>query len=37
MEADSVDPSAFPRVLDHRDRMAERPAVQRVLKSEGLA
>ena len=37
MEIDSVDPAAFPRVLDHRDRMAERPAVQRVLKSEGLA
>jgi glutathione S-transferase len=37
MEVDSVDPAAFPRVLDHRDRMAERPAVQRVLKSEGLA
>ena len=37
MEADSVDPSAFPRVLEHRGRMAERPAVQRVLKAEGLA
>ena len=37
MEVDSVDPSAFPRVLDHRDRMAERPAVQRALRSEGLA
>ena len=37
MEADSVDPAAFPQVLDHRDRMAERLAVQRVLKSEGLA
>ena len=37
MEADSVDPSAFPRVLDHRDRMAERPAVRRTLRSEGLA
>jgi glutathione S-transferase len=37
MEVDSVDPAAFPRVLDHRDRMAERPAVQRVLKAEGLA
>ena len=36
MEVDSVDPAAFPRVLDHRDRMAERPAVQRALKSEGL-
>jgi len=37
LEGDSVDPSAFPRVLDHRDRMAERPAVKRVLRSEGLA
>ena len=37
MEVDSVDPAAVPRVLDHRDRMAERPAVQRALKSEGLA
>lgn len=37
MEIDGVDPNAFPRVLDHRDRMAERPAVQRVLRSEGLA
>jgi glutathione S-transferase len=37
MEVDGVDPAAFPRVLDHRDRMAERPAVQRALKSEGLA
>jgi glutathione S-transferase len=37
MEVDGVDPAAFPRVLDHRDRMAERPAVQRALRSEGLA
>ncbi len=37
MEGDGVDPAAFPRVLDHRDRMAERPAVHRVLKSEDLA
>jgi len=37
LEGDSVDPAAFPRVLDHRDRMAERPAVRRVLKAEGLA
>ena len=37
MEVDGVDPNAFPRVLDHRDRMAERPAVQRALESEGLA
>jgi len=37
MELDGVDPNAFPRVLDHRDRMAERPAVRRALNSEGLA
>ena len=37
MEIDGVDPNAFPRVLDHRDRMAERPAVRRALASEGLA
>jgi glutathione S-transferase len=37
MEVDSIDPAAFPRVLDHRDRMAERPAVQRALRAEGLA
>jgi glutathione S-transferase len=37
MEVDSVDPAAFPRVLDHRNRMAERPAVRRALKREGLA
>jgi glutathione S-transferase len=37
MEVDSVDPGAYPRVLDHRDRMAERPAVVRALRREGLA
>ncbi|HXE23613.1 MAG TPA: glutathione S-transferase family protein [Roseiarcus sp.] len=37
LESDSIDPTRFPRVLDHRNRMAERPAVQRALKSEGLA
>jgi glutathione S-transferase len=37
MEVDGVDPHAFPRVLDHRNRMAERPPVKRVLSSEGLA
>jgi glutathione S-transferase len=31
LEADGVDPKRFPKVLDHRNRMAERPAVQRVL------
>ena len=37
LESDSVDPARFPRVLDHRNRMAERPAVRRALKAEGLA
>jgi glutathione S-transferase len=37
LEVDSVDPARFPRVLDHRNRMAERPAVRRALKAEGLA
>jgi glutathione S-transferase len=37
MEIDGLDPRAFPRVLDHRDRMGERPAVRRALASEGLA
>jgi glutathione S-transferase len=36
MESDGVDPNTFPRVLDHRDRTAERPAVRRALASEGL-
>jgi glutathione S-transferase len=33
-EADSVDPARFPRVADHRRRMAERPAVRRVIAEE---
>ena len=37
LESDSVDPARFPKVLDHRNRMAERPAVRRVLQAEGLA
>jgi glutathione S-transferase len=37
LESDSIDPTRFPRVLDHRNRMAERPAVRRVLQAEGLA
>ncbi|MDQ7249481.1 glutathione S-transferase family protein [Dongia sedimenti] len=31
LEGDGVDPKRFPKVLDHRNRMAERPAVQKVL------
>ncbi len=34
LEADSVDPKLFPKVLDHRNRMAERPAVKKVLARE---
>ncbi len=34
LEGDGVDPTAFPRVLDHRRRMAERPAVKRALAME---
>ena len=37
LEGDSVDPARFPRVLDHRNRMAGRPAVKRALHAEGLA
>ena len=35
LESDGVDPKRFPRVLDHRNRMAARPAVQRVLPLHG--
>jgi glutathione S-transferase len=31
LESDGVDPKRFPKVLDHRNRMAQRPAVQKVL------
>jgi glutathione S-transferase len=31
LEGDGVDPARFPKVLDHRQRMAERPAVKKVL------
>ena len=34
LEADGVDPKRFPKVLDHRSRMAERPAVKKVLARE---
>ncbi|HYZ33047.1 MAG TPA: glutathione S-transferase N-terminal domain-containing protein [Crenalkalicoccus sp.] len=35
IEGDGVDPARFPRVLAHRRRMAERPAVRRALTAEG--
>jgi glutathione S-transferase len=35
MEGDGVDPKRFPKITDHRRRMAERPAVRKVLAEEG--
>ena len=37
LEADSIDPKRFPRVYDHRNRMAERPATKRALAMEKAA
>ncbi len=34
LEADGVDPARFPKVKDHRQRMAGRPAVARALAEE---
>lgn len=34
LESDGVDPSRFPRVQDHRNRMSERPAVKAALAQE---
>jgi glutathione S-transferase len=34
LESDSIDPARFPKVLDHRNRMAQRPAVAKVLARE---
>jgi glutathione S-transferase len=34
LEGDGVDPKQFPKVHDHRNRMAERPAVKKVLARE---
>lgn len=31
LEPDGVDPARFPKILDHRNRMTQRPAVARVL------
>jgi glutathione S-transferase len=35
MEGDGIDPARFPKVLDHRRRMAERPGVKKALADEG--
>ena len=37
LETDGVDLAAIPRVLDHRRRMQQRPAVAKALADEGLA
>lgn len=37
LESDNVDPARFPKVLDHRTRMRERPAVKRALAAEKAA
>ena len=34
LEADGVEPARFPRILDHSQRMAERPAVKTALAEE---
>jgi glutathione S-transferase len=34
LEGDGVDPARFPKIRDHRARMAERPAVRRALIDE---
>jgi glutathione S-transferase len=34
LEGDSVDLSTVPRVVDHRKRMSERPAVRKVVQEE---
>jgi glutathione S-transferase len=34
LEVDGVDPARFPKIQDHRSRMAERPAVRNVLAEE---
>src|SRR6185437_10704645 len=34
LEGDGVDLSALPRVIDHRKRMSERPAVRKAIQQE---
>ena len=34
LEADGVNPSRFPKVIDHRRRMSERPEVRRAISQE---
>jgi glutathione S-transferase len=37
LEADGVDPARLPRVIEHRRRVAERPAVRRAVEAETAA
>ena len=34
LEGDGVDPKRIPKVMDHRQRVSERPAVKRALADE---
>jgi len=34
LEQDGVDPSRFPKVIDHRRRMSERPQVRKAIAEE---
>ena len=34
IEGDSIDPSRFPKVRDHRERMSERPAVRKAIAEQ---
>lgn len=37
LEGDNIDPTRFPKVLDHRHRMNQRPAVQKALAEQRTA
>jgi glutathione S-transferase len=37
LESDSIDPTRFPKVYEHRNRMSARPAVQRAIAREEAA
>jgi glutathione S-transferase len=34
LEGDGVDPARFPKVLDHRRRMSDRPGVRKAIAQE---
>jgi glutathione S-transferase len=35
LESDGIDPSRFPKIADHRQRMSARPAVAKILSAHG--